>query len=51
VRTSFTVAWQNARAKTLYTAGKGLVKREAVKIARIMCSDAAAVASCDAANK
>jgi len=42
VRASFSVAWKNARAKAPYTAGKSLVKPAALKIARIMCSDAAA---------
>jgi len=42
VRASFSVAWKNARAKTLYTAEKSLVKPAAVNIARVMCSDAAA---------
>jgi len=41
VRASFSIAWKNARAKTPYTAGKSLVKPAPVKIARIMCSDAA----------
>jgi len=40
VHASFSVVWKNARAKALYTAGKSLVKPAAVKIARIMCSDA-----------
>jgi len=42
VRASFSVAWKNARAKAPYTAGESLVKPAAVKISRIMCSDAAA---------
>jgi len=42
VRASFSVAWKNARAKVPCTAGKNLFKPAAVKIARIMCSDAAA---------
>jgi len=40
VRASFSVAWKNARAKALYTAVESLVKPAAVKIARMMCSDA-----------
>jgi len=42
VRAYLSVAWKNARAKPPYTAGESLVKPAAVKIARIMCSDAAA---------
>jgi len=42
VHASFSVAWKNARAKALYTSGERLVKSSAVKIARIMCSDAVA---------
>jgi len=42
VRASFTIAWKNARAKAPHTAGESLVKPAAVKIARIMCSDAVA---------
>jgi len=42
VRASFIVAWKNARAKAPHTAGESLVKSVAVKIARIMCSDAVA---------
>jgi len=42
VRASFTVSWENARAKAPRTAGESLVKPAAVKIARIMCSEAAA---------
>jgi len=42
VHASFSVAWKNARAKAPYTAGESLVKPAAMKIARIMCSDAAA---------
>jgi len=42
MRASFSVAWENARAKAPYTAGKSLVKPASVKIARIMCSDAVA---------
>jgi len=37
VRASFPVAWKNARAKALYTAGETVVKPAAMKI---MCSDA-----------
>jgi len=39
VPASFTVAWENARAKAPHTAEESLVKPAAVKIARIMCSD------------
>jgi len=39
---AFSVAWKNATAKAPETAGKSFVKPAAVKIARIMCSDAAA---------
>jgi len=42
VRASFSVAWKNAREKAPYTAGKSLIKPAAVKIPRIVCSDAAA---------
>jgi len=42
VRASFTVTWKNARAKVPRTAGENLVKPAAVKIARIICSEAAA---------
>jgi len=42
VRASFCVAWKNTRAKAPYAAGESLVKPAAVKIARIMCSDAIA---------
>jgi len=43
VRASFSVVWKNVKAKTLYTAGKSLVKPATVNIAaRTMCSDAAA---------
>jgi len=42
VRVSFTVSWKNSGAKAPRTAGESLVKPAAVKIARIMCSEAAA---------
>jgi len=42
VRASFTIAWKNARAKAPHTAEESLVRPAAVKIARIMCSDAVA---------
>jgi len=41
VRASFSVPWKNARAKAPRV-GESLVKPAAVKIARIMCSDAVA---------
>jgi len=37
---AFSFAWKNARVKAPYTAGESLVKPAAVKIARVMCSNA-----------
>jgi len=42
VRATFSVAWKNARAKAPFAVGESLVKPAPVKIARIMCNDAAA---------
>jgi len=43
VHASFSVAWKNARATAPYTGEDILVKPAAVKIARIMYSDAVAI--------
>jgi len=42
VRASFSVAWKNPRPTAPHRAGESLVKPVAVKIARIMSSDAIA---------
>jgi len=49
VRASFTIAWKNTRAKAHHTAGESLVKPAAVKVARIMCSDAVIQRGCNQA--